>query len=120
MHELGIAQGILDRAREAAGEHGAARVTDLWITITAAADFTQESLEMYLEMLTSDDELFRGVSLHFAHEPAHALCMNCGQEFVARSRGDTCPTCAHALLRFDAQAPMVLLTDIGVEEESEK
>ena len=87
MHELGIAQGILDRAREAAGAHGAARVTDLSITITAAADFTQDSLEMYLEMLTSDDELFRGVNLRFAHESADALCMNCGQQFVARSRG---------------------------------
>ena len=120
MHELGIAQGILDRAREAAGAHGAVRVTDLSITITAAADFTQDSLEMYLEMLTSDDELFRGMNVHFAHEPADAMCMNCGQQFVACSRGDACPTCARAVLRFDAQAPMVQLTDISVDEECEQ
>jgi Zn finger protein HypA/HybF involved in hydrogenase expression len=119
VHELGIAQGILDRAREAAGAHGAVRVTDLSITITAAADFTQDSLEMYLEMLTSDDELFRGVGLHFVHEPVVAVCMSCGQQFSARSRRDACPACECAVLRFDAQAPTVQLTDISVDEECE-
>ena len=51
MHELGITQGIIDRAREAAQANGALRVTDLFVTMTPAADFTQDSIEMYLSLI---------------------------------------------------------------------
>ena len=70
MHELGITQGIIDRAREAAEANGARRVTDVYLAMTPAADFTQESIEMYFEMLAGDDELFRGAALHFDHRPS--------------------------------------------------
>ena len=66
MHELGITQGIIDRAREAAVANGARKVTDLYLTMTPAADFTFDSIEMYFEMLTDEDDLFQGARLHLA------------------------------------------------------
>lgn len=118
MHELGIAQGILDRARDAAQANGAFRVTDLFVTITAAADFTEDSLAMYVEMLTCEEALFRDVRLHVEHAPARAHCLGCGEEFLASARDDGCPRCCRAMVRFDAQAPMVQLTDISIDEGS--
>ena len=38
MHELGITQGIIDRAREAAVANGARKVAGLSIVMTPAAD----------------------------------------------------------------------------------
>ena len=52
MHELGITQGIIDRAREAAVANGARKVAGLYVVMTPAADFTQDSIEMYFEMLS--------------------------------------------------------------------
>lgn len=117
MHELGITQGIIDRAREAAEAHGARRVSELHVTVTAAADFTTDSIAMYFEMLSGDDDLFRGATLRFAHAPVAARCRACACEFEAKSRDDACPGCASFDVALDPEAPMVRLTDIRVEEE---
>ncbi len=82
MHELGITQGIIDRAREVAVENGAHKVTELYLTMTPAADFTFDSIEMYFEMLTEEDDLFQGARLHLVShsrgglvgEPAASRC----------------------------------------------
>ena len=73
MHELGITQGIIDRAREAAQLNQARRVTDVFLVMTPAADFTADSIEMYFEMLTDEDELFKGAKLHIEHRPLRRL-----------------------------------------------
>ncbi len=117
MHELGITQGIVDRAREAAQANGARGVTDLHLAMTPAADFDQESIEMYFEMLTGEDDFFRGARLHFDHLPIPAECLACGAEFTARERHEPCPRCSSRMVRFDPEAPMVQLTDIGVDDD---
>jgi Zn finger protein HypA/HybF involved in hydrogenase expression len=119
VHELGITQGIIDRAREAAQKAGGRRVTDLFITITPAADFSQESIEMYFEMLAGEDELFRGARLHFAGQRVAATCVSCSEEFMAEAPGSACPQCGSQQVRFDPSAPMIQLTDIGVDDEGD-
>lgn len=121
MHELGITQGIIDRAREAAESNGAVRVTDLYLTMTPAADFSRESIEMYFEMLAGEDEFFRGAVLHFDEKPVAATCLACSDEFMTDAREPVCPQCGSRQVRFDPQAPMVQLTDIGIDDgESEQ
>ena len=119
MHELGITQGIVDHAREAAMANGARGVTDLYLAMTPAADFDQESIEMYFEMLTGDDDFFKGTRLHFDYQPASAKCLGCGGEFTARERHEPCPRCSSRMVRLDSDAPMVQLTDIGIDDEEE-
>lgn len=116
MHELGITQGIIDRAREAAQANGALRVTDLYVTMTAAADFSQDSIEMYFEMLAGEDELFRGATLHVDHKPVAATCLNCSDEFNADTPQPVCPQCGSLLVQLDPDAPMVQLTDVGIDD----
>jgi Zn finger protein HypA/HybF involved in hydrogenase expression len=117
VHELGITQGIIDRAREAAAGSGARKVTDVFLVMTPAADFTADSIGMYFEMLTEDDELFRGAVLHIERQPAAATCLNCGEGFSTTAEEPACPQCGSTQLRYDAQALMVQLTDIGIEDE---
>jgi Zn finger protein HypA/HybF involved in hydrogenase expression len=116
MHELGITQGIVDRARAAALKAGAAKVADLYVTVTPAADFTTESIEMYYEMLTGEDPMFAGARLHFAGAPVAAVCLACGDEFVTDAREPLCPRCSSNQVRFDPHAVMVQLTEINVDE----
>lgn len=117
MHELGIAQGILDRAREVALENGAARVTDLHVALTPAADFTEDALSMYFELLTGEDDFFRGVRLHFERQSSIARCLDCGQEFATDRSQACCPQCSSLAVVFEPGAPMVRLTGIDVEDE---
>ncbi len=119
MHELGITQGIVDRAREAARQAGAARVTDLFLTITPAADFQPDSIEMYYEMLTDDDELLKGAALHFATAPVAATCLACGQAFTADTAEPTCPACGSRQASYDPHELMIQLTDVGIDDGAE-
>ena len=119
MHELGITQGIIDRAREAALANGALRVTDLYLTMTPAADFSQDSIEMYFEMLADDDELFRGATLHFDRKPIAATCLSCSDELSTDAPQPVCPRCGSLLVRLDPDAPMVQLTDVGIDDGTE-
>jgi len=118
VHELGITQGIIDRAREAAGAHGARKVAGLYLVMTPAADFTQDSIEMYFEMLTSEDELFKGAALHFEHKPVAATCLSCSDEFSTDAPRPICPQCGSPVVRLDPDAPMVQLTDIDIDDGS--
>jgi len=121
MHELGITQGIIDRAHEAAANAGAGKVTDLYILMTAAADFTEDSIRMYFEMLASEDESLRDAKLHFDSEPVAATCLACSAKFTAEAPTPACPTCGSQQVLFDPEAIMVRLTDIGIDDdESEK
>lgn len=119
MHELGITQGIIDRAREAAVANGARRVTGLYLVMTAAADFTQDSIEMYFEMLTGDDDLLRGAVLHFEHKPVAATCLDCSNEFSTDEPHPACTQCGSQLVQLDPGAPMVRLTDVDIEDGSD-
>ena len=119
MHELGITQGIIDRARDAAQANGALRVTDLYLTMTPAADFSQDSIEMYFEMLAGEDDFFRGATLHFEHRPVAATCLSCSDEFKADAPRPLCPQCGSLLVRLDPKAPMVQLTDVGIDDGTE-
>lgn len=116
MHELGITEGILRRAREAAVAAGAVRIIAAHVVITPAADFTRDSIEMYFEMLTADDELFRGARLLWQEAPAQAACLECATEFEAREARPACPQCGSRQVRFDPDSPMIQLTDVSIAE----
>jgi hydrogenase nickel incorporation protein HypA/HybF len=120
VHELGITQGIIDRAREAAVANGARKVAGLYLVMTPAADFTQDSIEMYFEMLAGDDELFKGAKLHVEHRPVAATCLSCSDEFSTDAPQPVCPQCGSLLVQLDPDAPMVQLTDIDVDEGAEE
>jgi Zn finger protein HypA/HybF involved in hydrogenase expression len=119
VHELGITQGIIDRAREAARREAAGRVRRLHLALTPAADFSAESIELYFAMLSEGDPLFAGASLEFGTGPAGAVCLACGDEFVTEAEQPLCPQCGSSQVRFDPRSPMVQLVAIDVDDEGE-
>ncbi len=116
MHELGITQGIVDRARDAARAHGASRITGLYLVTTPAADFTDDAIRMYFAMLTADDPAFQDACLYFDRRAAEALCLDCGFAFSALTRRDGCPACSSLAVKYDPSSPMMQLTDIDIDD----
>jgi Zn finger protein HypA/HybF involved in hydrogenase expression len=119
VHELGITQGIIDRAREVGESNGARKVTDLYLVMTPAADFSQDSIEMYFEMLAGEDAFFEGAALHFDHRAVAATCLSCSDEFTTDAPRPVCPQCGSLMVRLDPEAPMVQLTDVGIDDGEE-
>jgi Zn finger protein HypA/HybF involved in hydrogenase expression len=119
VHEMGITQGVIDRAREAARIEGAERISALYLTITPAADFTRESVEMYFEMLAGEDPLFHGAILLWEEAPVSATCLNCSEEFATEAPHPVCPRCGSLQVRFDPRDALLQLTGIGIDDENE-
>lgn len=116
VHELGITQGIIDRARDAAVENDAKKVTDVYVVMTPAADFAEDSIDMYFTMLTQDDELFLGAALHVEHRPVSGVCLDCSDEFSVDAPQPVCPQCGSYNVRLDPEAPRIQLTDVAIDE----
>jgi Zn finger protein HypA/HybF involved in hydrogenase expression len=119
VHEMGITQGVVDRAREAARIEGAERISALYLTITPAADFTRESIEMYFEMLAGEDPLFDGAILLWEEAPVSVTCLDCSEEFSTEAPHPVCPRCGSLQVRFDPRDALLQLTGIGIDDENE-
>ena len=119
MHEMGITQGVIDRAREAARIEGAERISALYLTITPAADFTRESVEMYFEMLAGEDPLFAGAILLWEEAPVSVTCLDCSEAFSTEAPHPVCPRCGSLQVRFDPRDALLQLTGIGIDDENE-
>jgi Zn finger protein HypA/HybF involved in hydrogenase expression len=116
---MGITQGVIDRAREAARIEGAERISALYLTITPAADFTRESIEMYFEMLAGEDPLFEGAILLWEEAPVSVTCLSCSEEFSTEAPHPVCPRCGSLQVRFDPRDALLQLTGIGIDDENE-
>lgn len=67
-------------------------------------------------MLTDEDDLFQGARLHLQWAPAAATCLICSDEFSTEAPRPICPQCVPTTVRIDPNAPMVRLTDVGINE----
>ena len=49
-----------------------------------------------------------------------ATCLDCSDEFSADAPQPACPQCGSLLVQLDPNAPMVQLTDVGIDDGSEE
>jgi Zn finger protein HypA/HybF involved in hydrogenase expression len=71
-------------------------------------------------MLTDGDAFFEGAKLHWEPRPVAATCLACGAVFEAAEPHPSCPRCSARQVRFDPDAAMLQLTDIGIVEEEDE
>jgi len=77
MHELSIAQSIVDAVERRASECNAARVKGVRLRIGEAIGVVTDSLTFCFEMLASFDPLLAGARLDFPVRNFVALCPGC-------------------------------------------
>jgi hydrogenase nickel incorporation protein HypA/HybF len=76
MHELSVAEAILDRAREAADEHGADEVAELTVELGTATHVNPDQLRFCIETVAETTPL-DGVSVAMEEIEPEAAC-DCG------------------------------------------
>lgn len=93
MHELSIAQSIVDAVEARAVECNASRVKGVRLKIGEASGIVTDSLSFCFEMLASLDPTLEGAQLLIDVVPHRARCRHCAKEFPITNFVALCPTC---------------------------
>jgi|SRR5579859_401868 len=94
MHELAIAQSIVDVVEARATQCHAAQVKSVRLKIGEASGIVADSLTFSFEMLASFDSVLSGAQLLIDVVPHRARCRPCASEFTVLNFVAQCPTCA--------------------------
>lgn len=92
MHEMGITEGILAAAIEAAEQEGGARINEVRVTIGELTEIVEDALQFAFEALRAGT-IAEGATLVVAHLGARSRCPACGTEFDHGRFDSQCPQC---------------------------
>ncbi|MBN1303502.1 MAG: hydrogenase maturation nickel metallochaperone HypA [Anaerolineales bacterium] len=92
MHELPVAQSILDIALRHARQAGAARITDLYLVIGDLASVVDDSIQFYWDTISAGTAA-EGATLHFKRIRAEMQCMECFEKYHPGKDDLLCPKC---------------------------
>ena len=92
MHELAIAQAILDRAKAACERNGGGRVTKIGLRIGEISGVEPDALVFGIEALSKDTP-FAGLVLEIEQPRRKLRCVACAAEFEPEGFQAICPTC---------------------------
>ena len=95
MHELTIAQGILDIALKTAAEHAAVRIGQITVAVGMMNGVVPESLIMGFTTL-AEGTAAADAELIIHRIPVSGRCRECGQSFPIENRQFYCPDCGSA------------------------
>ena len=93
MHELAIAQSIVEAVEAKASECNAVHVKAVRLKIGEASSIVTDSLTFCFEMLASLDPTLTGAQLLIDTIPHRAYCRYCDREFSVTNFVAQCPKC---------------------------
>ncbi|MFO1283770.1 MAG: hydrogenase maturation nickel metallochaperone HypA [Burkholderiales bacterium] len=92
MHELSLAEGVLDVLRDAASKDGYARVTTVRLEIGRLSGVEVEAMRFCFDAVARGS-IAEGARLEIDETPGSAWCLPCGRTVPIASRTDPCPAC---------------------------
>lgn len=97
MHEMAIAQGILEIALDAARQNGAERITKIKLLVGEMTEVEPDSLIFCFSAVAAETPAATA-ELEVAIIPLKARCNDCGHEFGIERYRFFCPHCQSANL----------------------
>jgi hydrogenase nickel incorporation protein HypA/HybF len=92
MHEMALAESMLEIVEKAARQHGASRVSAVRLEIGALSHVAVDALRFCFDAVTRGS-LAEGATLDIESTPGEAWCMPCGERVPLAQVGDACPRC---------------------------
>ena len=93
MHEMALAESMLEIVEAAARDNGAARVKGVWLEIGALSHVVPEALRFCFDAVTRGS-VADGAALTIVETPGSAWCMQCSETVPLAQLGDACPRCS--------------------------
>ncbi|MBR1397629.1 MAG: hydrogenase maturation nickel metallochaperone HypA [Selenomonadaceae bacterium] len=97
MHEMAIAEGILNIAFDYAQQNNSSKINRITLQIGEMSGVEIEALNMSFEVLTKDT-IAEGAELVVNHIPIVGVCNKCGKEFHIEHYNFFCPECDGILI----------------------
>lgn len=92
MHEMALAEGVLQLIEEAASSQGFARVRAVWLEIGELAGAEKEALRFCFDVVTRDS-LADQARLEIIDRPGQGWCLQCACTVDLHALYDPCPRC---------------------------
>jgi len=105
MHEMSIAEGVLDIALDYAKQNDAQRITKIGLIIGEMSGVVTESLEFSFNMLVKGT-IAEGAELAIKHTPLIGRCTKCGKAFHIEHYNFWCPECKDGVLQLESGREM--------------
>jgi len=114
MHEMALAESILNIVEETARNQGAIRVTELRLEIGELANVEIEALQFCMDVVLRDS-LADGARVEYLMMAGQGQCLECGALVSLSALYDPCPQCGGYPVRPTGGQEM-RVKDIVVEE----
>ena len=92
MHEMSIAQSLIDILQEEMAKHGAATLRSVRLSVGELSAIVPESLSFCFEIITQGTPL-EGAKLLMDRIPLRGYCPQCEESFDIKEFVFICPTC---------------------------
>jgi hydrogenase nickel incorporation protein HypA/HybF len=92
MHEMSIAESVLQIIEDTARAEGCARVRAVWLEIGQLAAVEKESLRFCFDVVARDS-IARDARLEIIETAGQGWCMECARTVAVTSRYQPCPGC---------------------------
>jgi len=92
MHEMSLAEGIIQIIEDNARRSDATAVKAVWLEIGRLSSVEPEALRFCFDVVVKDT-LADGARLEIIDVPGSAWCMQCSQTVAVEARYDPCPVC---------------------------
>lgn len=116
MHEVSIAQSLLDTALATAAQHGAKRIATIRLRIGGLRQVVEESLRQAFDIL-SEGTIAQGSTVQIEWVPSVWRCAECGCVQDIESADDVCP-CGSREHTFEGNDDLLLISlDLECDDE---
>ncbi len=92
MHEMSLAEGVLQLLEDAARKEKFTRVTVVWLEIGRLASVEREAMAFCFDAVTRGS-LAEGARLEFVETPGSGWCMACAKTVAIEALHEACPDC---------------------------
>lgn len=92
MHEMSLAEGVLQVIEDSARVNGFTRVKTVWLEIGALAGVEVEAMRFCFDAVVKGS-LAEGCALEIIETEGKGCCLACGETVVIHQRYDACPAC---------------------------
>jgi len=92
MHEMALAESMLEIVEETARRNAATRVRAVWLELGALAHVEPQALRFCFDAVAKGG-IADGAALEIIAAPGRAWCMPCSCEVPLAQLGDPCPAC---------------------------
>jgi hydrogenase nickel incorporation protein HypA/HybF len=92
MHEMSLAEGILQIVEDAAAQQGFKRVTEVRLEIGALSGVEVEALSFCLDVVLKNS-VADGAKVELERLPGRGFCLACSQPVEIAALYDACPQC---------------------------